>query len=93
MSGDLYRSGLFDPMAVEDMAERPVDEEGIRFGTWRLLKVDYIVIGKVRTPADGSGHEIIYQLFDVHSQEMVLSRITTVGLGDLRFGATTVATS
>jgi TolB protein len=91
ISGDLYRSGLFDPMAVEDMAERPVDEEAIRFGTWRLLQVDYIVIGKVRTPMDGMGHELIYQLFDVHTQERILSRITTVGPGDLRFGAHRVA--
>ena len=93
VSGDLYRSGLFDPMAVEDMAEKPVDQEGIRFGTWRLMKVDYIVIGKIRTPADGQGHEIVYQLFDVHKQEAVLSRITTVGPGDLRFGAHRVADS
>jgi TolB protein len=91
ISGDLYRSGLFDPMDVEDMAERPADQESIRFGTWRLLKVDYIVIGKVRTPADGVGHEIVYQLFDVHTQEPLLSRITTVGPGDLRFGAHRVA--
>jgi TolB protein len=91
VSSDLYRSGLFDPMAVEDMAERPVDPEAIRFGTWRLLKVDYIVVGKVRKPAAGEGHEIIYQLFDVHTQEQLLSRITTVGPGDLRFGAHRVA--
>ena len=91
VSGDLYRSGLFDPMDVEDMAERPVDEEAIRFGTWRLLKVDYIVIGKVRRPDNGEGHELIYQLFDVHTQEQLLSRITTVGPGDLRFGAHRVA--
>jgi TolB protein len=91
VAGDLYRSGLFDPMDVEDMAERPVDEEAIRFGSWRLLKVDYIVIGKVRRAADGEGHELIYQLFDVHTQERLLSRITTVGPGDLRFGAHRVA--
>jgi TolB protein len=91
VSGDLYRSGLFDPMAVEDMAERPEDPEAIRFGTWRLLKVDYIVVGQVRKPAAGEGHEIIYQLFDVHTQEQLLSRITTVGPGDLRFGAHRVA--
>jgi TolB protein len=91
ISSDLYRSGLFDPMDVEDMADRPVEEEQIRFGTWRLLKVDYVVIGKVRTPADGEGHELVYQLFDVHSQERLLSRITTVGPGDLRFGAHRVA--
>jgi TolB protein len=91
ISGDLYRSGLFDPMAVEDMAERPSDEESIRFGRWRLLKVDYLVIGTVRTPVDGRGHELIYQLFDVHTQERLLSRITAVGPGDLRFGAHRVA--
>jgi TolB protein len=91
ISSDLYRSGLFDPMDVEDMAERPVDEEAIRYGTWRLLKVDYIVIGKVRKPEDRDGHELVYQLFDVHKQERLLSRVTTVGPGDLRFGAHRVA--
>jgi len=93
ISNDLYRSGLFDPMEVKDMAERPTEPESIRFGNWRLLKVDYIVIGKVRTPADGDGYELIYQLFDVHTQDMLLSRITTVGPGDLRFGAHRVADS
>ena len=93
VSNDLYRSGLFDPMAVEDMADKPTEAENIRFGTWRLMKVDYVVIGKVRTPADGQGHEIHYELWDVHKQEQVLSRITTVGPGDLRFGAHRVADS
>ncbi len=87
VSGDLYRSGLFDPIDEADMADRPVDEESIRFGTWRLLKVDYVVVGKVRPAADGMGHELVYQLFDVHTQERLLSQITTVGEGDLRFGA------
>ncbi len=91
VSGDLYRSGLFDPMDEADMVERPVDEEGIRFGTWRLLKVDYVVIGKVRQAADGMGHELVYQLFDVHTQDRLLSQVTTVGQGDLRFGAHRVA--
>jgi TolB protein len=91
ISGDLYRSGLFDPMEVKDMADRPTDSESIRFGTWRLLKVDYIVVGKVRQAADGSGYELIYQLLDVHTQDMLLSRVTTVGPGDLRFGAHRVA--
>jgi len=91
VAGDLYRSGLFDPMEQTDMTERPADEESIRFGTWRLLKVDYIVVGKVRPTADGLGHELVYQLFDVHTQDKLLSQITTVGQGDLRFGAHRVA--
>jgi len=88
---DLYRSGLFDPMDEADMAEKPVDAESIRFGTWRLLKTDYIVIGQVRDGPDGNGYDLVYELFDVHTQERMLSQITSVGLGDLRFGAHKVA--
>jgi TolB protein len=91
VSNDLYRSGLFKPLDVADMPDRPSDEESIRFGTWRLLKVDYMVVGTVRSTPDGQGHELIYQLFDVHTQDKLLSQITTVGEGDLRFGAHRVA--
>ena len=91
VSSDLYRSGLFDPLEDQDMVDRPVDAESIRFGTWRLLKVDYLVIGHVRDAPGGNGYDIIYQLFDVHTQEQLLSQITTVGFGDLRFGAHRVA--
>jgi TolB protein len=89
-SDDLYRSGLFDPMAEDDMVDHPTDPETIRFGTWRLLKVDYIAIGWVNNSTDG-GYDIVYQLYDVHTQERLLSQITTVGEGDLRFGAHRVA--
>ena len=91
VSSDLYRSGLFEPLDEEDMVDRPVDAESIRYGTWRLLKVDYIVIGQVKDAAGGTGYDITYQLFDVHTQEALLSQITTVGFGDLRFGAHRVA--
>ena len=91
VSSDLHRSGLFDPLDEEDMVDRPVDAESIRYGTWRLLKVDYIVIGQVKDAAGGTGYDITYQLIDVHTQEALLSQITTVGLGDLRFGSHRVA--
>lgn len=91
VSADLYRSGLFAPLEDEDMVDRPVDEESIRFGTWRLLKVDYVVIGWLNDAADKHGYDIVYQLFDVHTQERLLSQITSVGPGDLRFGAHRVA--
>ena len=91
VSSDLYRSGLFDPLDEQDMVDRPIDAESIRYGTWRLLKVDYLVIGQVRDAAGGNGYDISYQLFDVHTQEALLSQITTVGFGDLRFGAHRVA--
>lgn len=90
VAADLYRSGLFSPVDEQDMVERPSDPESIRFGTWRLLQVDYLVIGWIND-APGGGHDIVYQLFDVFSQERLLSQITSVGPGDLRFGAHKVA--
>ena len=91
VASDLYRSGLFEPLEEQDMVDRPVDAESIRYGTWRLLKVDYIVIGHVKDATNGLGYDIVYQLFDVHTQEALLSQITTVGFGDLRFGSHRVA--
>lgn len=91
VSSDLYRSGLFGPLDEQDMVDRPIDAESIRYGTWRLLKVDYLVIGQVNDAPDGNGYDIVYQLFDVHTQENLLSQITTVGFGDLRFGSHRVA--
>lgn len=89
-SADLYRSGLFAPMDAAEMVDHPADAEAIRFGTWRLLKVDYLAIGFINDNSLG-GYDIVYQLFDVHTQEQLLSQITAVGPGDLRFGAHKVA--
>ena len=55
ISQDLYRSGLFAPLDVADMAEQPVEAEAIRFGTWRLLKTDYIAIGWINDAPGGNG--------------------------------------
>ena len=90
VSADLYRSGQFLPLDENEMAQKPVDEESIRFGTWRILKTDYIVIGKVQDTAEG-GYDLIYQLFDVNTSERLLSRILTVGPGDMRYGAHRIA--
>jgi len=90
ISADLYRSGQFLPLDEDEMAQKPVDEENIRFGMWRILKTDYIVIGRVKDTAEG-GYDLIYQLFDVNTTERLLSRVLTVGPGDLRYGAHRVA--
>jgi TolB protein len=90
VSGDLYRSGLFAPMDEGDMVQRPTEPEDIRFGTWRLLQVDYLTIGWINDAPDG-GYDIVYQLYDVHTQERLLAQITSVGPGDLRFGSHRVA--
>lgn len=91
VSADLHRSGLFDPMPEDEMIDRPTRPTEVRFGTWRLLKVDYLVTGTVRDRIDGAGYEIDYYLMDIHSGQILLSQGLTVGGSDLRFGAHRVA--
>ncbi len=87
ISANLARSGLFDPMAEAGMIDRPVRPPEVRFGTWRLLKVDHLVIGRVMDSPDGFGYEIEYHLLDVLSGRVLLSQALPVSPGDLRFGA------
>lgn len=87
ISANLARSGLFDPMEESGMIDRPVQPADVRFGTWRLLKVDHLVIGRVVDAPDGFGHEIEYHLLDVLSSRILLSQAMRVSPGDLRFAA------
>jgi TolB protein len=87
ISANLRRSGLFDPMAESEMIDRPTRPPEVRFGTWRLLRVDHLVIGRVTDAADGWGQEIEYHLLDVHTGRILLSQALPVAPGDLRFGA------
>jgi len=87
ISANLARSGLFEPMDESGMIDRPVQPSEVRFGTWRLLKVDHLVIGQVRNTEDGFGYDIEYHLLDVLTGRILLSQALAVGPGDLRFGA------
>jgi TolB protein len=87
VSANLRRSGLFDPMAERQMIDRPTRPPEVSFGSWRLLRVDHLVVGRVTDSPDGVGLEIEYHLLDVHTGRILLSQALPVAPGDLRFGA------
>jgi TolB protein len=68
---DLNRSGQFKSLAVERIGERPTRGGEIQFPTWRLLKQDFIVVGRVVDAADG-GYRVEYELYDVAKQQRLL---------------------
>ena len=72
---DLQRSGLFDPLAVTDMIDRPSRPPEVKLGTWRLLKVDYVAMGRWIPGSDGLSGEIEYHLVAVHSGRTLFSRV------------------
>lgn len=51
---DLARSGKFKTLPKQDVVEFPSKESEVRFPTWKLLKQDYLVIGRISDGADGS---------------------------------------
>ncbi|MDT8449030.1 MAG: Tol-Pal system beta propeller repeat protein TolB [Wenzhouxiangellaceae bacterium] len=91
IAADLQRSGLFDPLPVEDMIERPARPPEVRFGTWRLLKVDYVAMGRWIPGGDGLNGEIEYHLVSVHSGRTLFSRAISAGPGVFRLRAHQIA--
>ncbi len=87
VSDNLRRSGLFDPMAEAQMIDRPTRPPEVNFGTWRLLRVDHLVVGRVVDSPDGFGQEIEYHLLDVHTGRILLSQALPVAPGDFRFAS------
>ncbi len=87
VSANLARSGLFEPMDESDMIDHPSHPREVAFGSWRLLQVDNLVVGRVTDSADGENLEIEFHLLDVHTGRILFSRSLPIGPGDLRFGA------
>ena len=68
---DLNRSGQFRALSEQDVIEKPIRGSEIKFPTWRVLKQDFIVVGRVLDGPDG-GYRVEYELWDVAKQERLL---------------------
>ena len=68
---DLNRSGQFNALREQDVIEKPIRGSEIKFPTWRVLKQDFIVVGRVLDNPDG-GYRVEYELYDVAKQERML---------------------
>jgi TolB protein len=67
---DLARSGQFRTLPKTDIVEFPAREADVKFATWRLLKQDYLVIGRMSDGSDGA-LRVEYELFDVVKQQRI----------------------
>ncbi len=91
VGADLARTGLFEPLSTDLMIERPTSPTTVGFGAWRLVGVDYVVVGRVIDAPNGPGQEIEYHLLDVNTERSLLSQAMPVRPGDLRFASHRVA--
>ncbi len=73
---DLVRSGQFSPLGMENMLSFPTTREEVFFRDWRVLGIEYLVIG--RTGVDAAGNlEVTYELFDVFNERRMTGGTTT----------------
>ncbi|MFN3703124.1 Tol-Pal system beta propeller repeat protein TolB [Thermomonas sp.] len=79
---DLTRSGQFRSPDPASLPERPVQGSEVAYPTWRMLKQDYLLIG--RCVSGGDGYRTEYELFDVAKQERLLGFALTAPAGAMR---------
>ncbi len=80
---DFNRSGKFRSLAKSDIVEFPARGAEIKFPTWRLLKQDYITVGRI-SDAGGGMLRVEYELWDVNKAQSLLAQSFTAPAGDLR---------
>ena len=68
---DLARSGQFSPMSEADMLTKPTSLKDVFIRDWRLLGVDYLLIGQNQIGASGSV-QLSVQLINIASGEVEL---------------------
>jgi TolB protein len=80
---DFNRSGKFRSLAKSEIVEMPSKGADIKFATWRLLKQDYITVGRI-SDAGGGMLRVEYELWDVNKAQSLLAQAFTAPAGDLR---------
>ena len=70
---DLARSGQFAPMSEDNMLSLPDSPDKVYFRDWKILKAEYLIIGRVQQEFNGD-LSVEYHLYDVINERRLLSR-------------------
>ena len=83
IDADLARSGEFKPLERLDFPGVPYELSDVIFRDWQLLRVDHLVIGKLKDLGDGR-YLVQYRLLDVLRGDESLNAQFTVAQNNLR---------
>jgi len=89
VAADLARSGRLAPLDRDGLPQRPTQASMIDFAQWRLVKADYVAIGRVRR--DGSGYVVESELHNAITGERLLGIALNASEHGLRLAAHRVA--
>jgi len=67
---NLKRSGEFNLFTNEDLLSLPTDETEVIFNDFKILNIDYLVIGKI--VKDGISISVVYDIFDINKGKKII---------------------
>ena len=73
VSFDLARSGQFDPLPRDNMLSFPARVEDVFFRDWRILGIEYVVVGRLRRQPNGD-LSVAYHLLDIFNERELTTR-------------------
>lgn len=90
VTADLRNSGRFEPLAEADMVSRPTQPAAVNLQDWRVLEVDYLVLGTLAEDSPDR-YTAAFWLVNVITGEQELGFRLTAGSADLRATAHRIA--
>lgn len=80
---DLQRSGHFALIEASDMLSHPSAEDELYFRDWRLLKQEFVMIGRISLIGVDQ-YQVRYQLFDVFNEKEILTQTLSGSAAQMR---------
>ncbi len=80
---DLARSGVFSPLTLNQLPERPGFDDQVNFSRWKNTPAEQLVIGTITLVAQGK-YELAFKILDIFSGRELLAYKYTVDQKNLR---------
>ena len=85
IGADLTRSGRFKAIDPKDMLSKPTQASAINFNDWQVIKVNDLVIGRIKTV--GAGYSVEYQVFNPYTRQQIMGFSVATTAARLRYTA------
>jgi TolB protein len=86
IAADLRRSGRFEPIAEENMLQKPTTGAELDFDDWSFVKAEAVVVGRVVQTGENA-YDVSFQLFDVFRREQLVGYRIPASRGTMRIVA------
>ena len=83
IAADLQRSGRFEPIAEENMLQKPTTGAELDFDDWSFIKAEAVVVGRVEQTGDNE-YDVSFQLFDVFRRRQLVGYRIPATRGTMR---------